>query len=269
MKNNNAISHPSLYHRIFSVWYRHVRVYGQHIISNGFPPFLEPLIFLAGIGLGLGQYITDDIGGQTYLEFLAVGLLVTASMWTASFECTFGTFIRLEFQKTYDGMLAAPITAKNLIVGEIFWAGSKGLFFSAAVLSVMCIVSAFGKVIVPLPNALAAPVMGFVNGMMFASLGLFVTSFVKTINHFNFFMTGLISPMFFFSGVVFEINRLPENIRPIAEIVPLTHSVRLMRTICGDECSLMTAIWDGAYMILFILSVGYFAVKRLEKRLIL
>lgn len=269
MKSNRPISYPSLQHRIFSVWYRHMRVYSQHIISNGFPPFLEPLIFLAGIGLGLGQYITEDIGGRTYLEFLAIGLLVTASMWTASFECTFGTFIRLEFQKVYDGMLAAPITANNLIVGEIFWAGSKGLFFSTAVLSVLCIVSAFGKVIVPLPNALTAPVIGFINGMMFASLGLLVTSFVKTINHFNFFMTGLISPMFFFSGVVFEINRLPENIRPIAEIVPLTHSVRLMRSICGDEFSLVTAIWDGAYIVLFILIVGYLAVKRLKKRLIL
>ncbi|MHC4857573.1 MAG: ABC transporter permease [Planctomycetota bacterium] len=111
--------------------------------------------------------------------------------------------------------------------------------------------------------------MGLFNGMMFATLGLLVTSFVKTINHFNFFMTGMISPMFFFSGVVFEIDRLPENIRPIAEIVPLTHSVRLMRSICGDECNLVTGLWDATYIVLFTLIVGYFAVKRLKKRLIL
>lgn len=268
MKSNDPVSYPPLRHRIYSVWYRHMRVYAQHIVSNGFPPFLEPLIFLAGIGLGLGQYITEEIGGQTYLEFLAIGLLVTASMWTASFECTFGTFIRLEFQKVYDGMLAAPITANDLIIGEIFWAGSKGLFFSFAVLSVMCIVSAFGNVIVPLPQALSAPIIGFMNGMMFATLGLLVTSFVKTINHFNFYMTGMISPMFFFSGVVFEIDRLPENIQPIAEIVPLTHSVRLMRSICGSESSLLLNLWDGFYMIVFTLVVGYFAIRRLKKRLI-
>ena len=268
MKSSNSIGYPPLRHRLFSVWYRHMRVYGQHILSDGFPPFLEPLIFLAGIGLGLGQYITEDIGGRTYLEFLAIGLLVTASMWTASFECTFGTFIRLEFQKVYDGMLAAPITANDLIVGEIFWAGSKGFFFSFAVLSVMSIVSAFGNVIVPLPNALAAPFIGFMTGMMFGVLGLLVTSFVKTINHFNFYMTGLISPMFFFSGVVFEIDRLPENIQPIAEIVPLTHSVRLMRSICGDESSLLLNCWDGFYMVAFILVVGFLAIRRLKKRLI-
>jgi lipooligosaccharide transport system permease protein len=246
-----------------------MRVYTQNILSNGFPPFLEPLIFLAGIGLGLGQYITEDIGGRSYIEFLAIGLLVTASMWTASFECTFGTFIRLEFQKVYDGMLAAPITANDLIIGEIFWAGSKGFFFSFAVLTVMGAVSAFGSVVVPLPQALSAPVIGFFNGMMFATLGLLVTSFVRTINHFNFYMTGLISPMFFFSGVVFEIDRLPKHIQPVAEIVPLTHSVRLMRSICGDPSTLLTNLWDILYIVIFILVVGYFAVRRLKKRLIL
>lgn len=268
MTNSEPARYPSLFRRLYSVWYRHMRVYAQHILSNGFPPFLEPLIFLAGIGLGLGQYITEDIGGRSYLEFLAIGLLVTASMWTASFECTFGTFIRLEFQKVYDGMLAAPITANDLIVGEIFWAGSKGCFFSFAVLSIMCIVSVFGNVIVPLPQALSAPVIGFINGMMFATLGLLATSFVKTINHFNFFMTGLISPMFFFSGVVFEIERLPRNIQPIAEIVPLTHSVRMMRSICGDESSFLLNLWDGFYIVVFTLAVGYLAIRRLKKRLI-
>ena len=146
---------------------------------------------------------------------------------------------------------------------------TKGFFFSFAVLTVMCAVSAFGNVIVPLPNAVAAPVIGFFNGMMFATLGLLVTSFVKTINHFNFYMTGLISPMFFFSGVVFEIDRLPKNIQPIAEIVPLTHSVRLMRSICGDESTLLTNVWDIIYIVVFTLVVGYFAVRRLKKRLIL
>lgn len=269
MISNETTCYPSLNRRLLSVWYRHMRVYAQHILSNGFPPFLEPLIFLAGIGLGLGQYITEDIGGRSYLEFLAIGLLVTASMWTASFECTFGTFIRLEFQKVYDGMLAAPITANDLIIGEILWAGSKGCFFSFAVLAVMCIISAFGNVIVPLPQALSAPVIGFICGMMFATLSLLVTSFVKTINHFNFFMTGLISPMFFFSGVVFEIERLPKNIQPIAEIVPLTHPVRLMRSICGDESSVLLNLWDGFYIVAFIVIVGWFAVRRLKKRLIL
>jgi lipooligosaccharide transport system permease protein len=238
-----------------------MRVYTRHLLSNGFPPFLEPLIFLAGIGLGLGTYI-DKMDGMPYIEYLGTGLLVTAAMWTAAFECSYGTFIRLEFEKVYDGMLAAPLTAENLIVGEIIWAGTKGLFFSFAVL---CILTVFN--IVHPPNSLVAPLIGFFTGVMFGTLSLLITSFVKTINHFSFYMTGLLSPMFFFSGVVFPTSKLPPFARPIAEVLPLTHSVRLVRAVCNSKYH-PDLLLDVLYIVLFILVVGYFAVKRLKKRLI-
>ena len=193
MTGNKPYMYPPLGRRLFSVWYRHMRVYTQNIFSNGLPPFHEPLIFLAGIGLGLGKYITQSMEGLAYLEFLGTGLLVTTAMFTSAFECSFGTFIRLEFEKVYDGMLAAPITVNNLIIGEIIWAGTKGFFFSFAVL---CILTIFR--VIPLPYSLLAPFVGFITGVMFATLSLLVTSFVKTINHFNFYFTGLLSPMFFF-----------------------------------------------------------------------
>ena len=270
MKSSNSIQHPSLAHRLYSVWYRHVRVYGQNLISNAFPPFFEPLIFLAGVGLGLGRYI-EPIDGRPYVQFLAIGLLITSSMWTAFFECTFGTFIRMEFQKVYDGMLAAPITANNLIVGEMLWAASKGFFFSFAVLCMLTLVSATWPMalpMLPMPNALIAPLVGFCNALMFGAMALLITSFVKTINHFNFFMTGVISPMFFFSGVVFPVSELPPAIRPLAEVVPLTHSVRIMRSVCDNDYPAVL-LWDAAYIALFTLIVGFLAVRRLKKRLIL
>ncbi len=262
MTNSNALTYPPLHHRLYSVWYRHMRVYTKNILSNGFPPFLEPLIFLVGVGLGLGKYITEPMGGVRYIEFLGAGLLVTTAMFTSAFECSFGTFIRLEFEKVYDGMLAAPMTVNNLIIGEMLWAGSKGLFFSFAVL---CILSAFR--IVTLPYGLLAPLVGFLTGVMFAALSMLVTSFVKTINHFNFYFTGLISPMFFFSGVVFPVANLPAVVRPLAEIVPLTHSVRLVRAICSNNYEPFLLL-DMLYIVAFIMLVGFLAIKRLKKRLV-
>ncbi|MCP4261863.1 MAG: ABC transporter permease [Planctomycetes bacterium] len=262
MTSSNELRYPPLHRRLYSVWYRHMRVYTRNILSNAFPPFLEPMIFLAGIGLGLGKYITEPMGGVRYIEFLGTGLLMTSAMYTAAFECSFGTFIRLEFEKVYDGMLAAPMTVNNLIIGEMLWAGSKGFFFSFAVL---CILSLFG--IVTLPYSLLTPLVGFLTGVMFAALSLFITSFVKTINHFNFYFTGLLSPMFFFSGVVFPIDKLPGFIRPLAEIVPLTHSVRLVRAICSSNYRPIL-IFDFFYIVVFIIFVGYFAIKRLRKRLV-
>ena len=209
MPENDRKMYPPLWRRLYSVWFRHMRVYSKNLASNGLPPFLEPLIFLAGVGLGLGSYITESVEGLKYIEFLGMGLLVTTAMFTSAFECSFGTFIRLEFHKVYDGMLAAPVTAENLIVGEMLWAATKGFFFS---LSVLIMLALFG--IVSIGDGYLAPFVGFLTALMFATLSLLITSFVKTINHFNFYFTGFISPMFFFSGVVFPIDKLPFSIEP-------------------------------------------------------
>jgi lipooligosaccharide transport system permease protein len=259
MKNSKM---PSLTHRLYSVWYRHMLVYTRNLISNGLPPFMEPLIFLGGIGLGLGKYIVS-MDGIPYLQFLASGLIVTSAMYTSSFECTFGTFIRLEYEKAYDGMLAAPITVYDLFIGEILWAGSKGFFFSFAVLFM---VTLFG--IIPVSLSLLTPFAGFLAGVMFASLSLLVTSFVKNINHFNFYMTGFLSPMFFFSGVVFPISSLPKPLQPVAEIMPLTHAVYLVRALCMGEFH-SRLFFDLAYCVALTIGIGYWAVMRLKKRIIL
>jgi len=239
-----------------------MRVYTKNLLSNGFPPFLEPLIFLAGVGLGLGKYITEPMGGVRYIEFLGSGLLVTTAMFTSAFECSFGTFVRLEFEKVYDGMLAAPMTVNNLIVGEMIWAGTKGFFFSFAVLFILAIFK-----IIPLPYGLLSPLVGFITGLMFSSISLLVTSFVKTINHFNFYFTGFISPMFFFSGAVFPIENLPAYIRPVAELVPLTHSVRLVRAVCMNNYEPIILL-DMIYIAAFIILIGFLAIHRLKKRLV-
>ncbi len=262
MRTSKPMLYPPLRQRLFSVWFRHMRVYTRNLISNGLPPFLEPILFLVGVGLGLGMYIKQEMEGLPYIEFLGTGLLVTAAMFTSAFECTYGTFIRMEFEKTYDGMLAAPITVNNLIIGEILWAGTKGLFFSFAVL---CVLSAFR--IIHLPQGLLAPLVGFLTGLMFGSMSLWVTSFVKTINHFNFYMTGFISPMFFFGGVVFPVSDLPGSVRFIAEIVPLTHVVRLSRAASIGHYDPIL-LGDLAYVVVFIAVFSVLAVKRLRRRLI-
>ncbi|MBF0568452.1 MAG: ABC transporter permease [Nitrospirae bacterium] len=247
--------------RLYSVWYRHMRVYRSNLLSNGLPPFLEPLIFLAGIGLGLGKYV-PSFGSVPYVGFLAMGLPITTAMMTASFECTFGTFINIEFNKVYDGMLAAPLSVNNLIIGEMLWAGTKGFFFAFAVVVVAV---PFG--IIPLPGGLITPFIGFITGLMFASLSLLVTSFVKTISFFNFYFTGFLSPMFFLSGVVFPVGELPQPLRYAAEALPLTHPVRLARALCLGELR-VALLFDVLYITAFIALFGYLALKRLRGRLI-
>ena len=258
---SEARLYPPWSSRIGSVWYRHYRVYVKNILSNGFPPFLEPLIFLAGVGLGMSRYVTS-MDNLPYVVFLATGLPMTAAMFTAAFECTFGTFIRLEFEKVYDGMLAAPITANDLLLGEMLWAGSKGIFFSLAVVFVEAL---FG--IVPMPLGLLIGLVGFLTGLMFSAISLLVTSVVSNINHFNFYMTGFLSPMFFFSGVVFPIANLPPVLRPVAEIFPLTHSVRMARELATATFTVWLPI-DLGCIAVFTAVAGYLAIRRLRRKLI-
>ncbi len=261
MRCNESSAYPPLWHRIYSVWYRHVRVYTRNLISNGLPPFLEPLIFLGGIGLGMVQYVTA-MDGIPYLMFLGSGLPITAAMYTAAFECSYGTFVRIEYEHVYDGMLAAPLTANNVLIGEILFAGTKGLFFSLAVVTV---VGAFR--IIPVPVSFLSGLVGFLTGVMFATLSLFITSFVKNMNHFSFYMTGLLSPMFFFSGVVFPIQNLPKALWPVAEIFPLTHSVRLARAMILSQYS-ARLLWSLLYIVVFSTAMGILGVRRLKKKLV-
>lgn len=252
---------PPVMTRLYSVWFRHFRVYTKNLISNGFPPFLEPLFFLAGIGLGLGQYV-GIIDGTSYVYFLAAGMIAPPAMFTASFECTFGTFIRLEFDKVYDGMAAASLTIKDVFVGEMLFCGAKGLFFSFAVMSVLYL---FGLITSPL--GLITPLCGFFTGVMFATLGLYITSWVKNINHFNFFFTGLLTPMFFFSGVVFPLDTLPKTLQWVAELFPLTHSVRIMRALCFAKVE-WGVLASALYIIVFTLFFAFLSIRRLERRII-
>lgn len=261
MNYNELYQPPAWYKRLLSVWYRHYRVYTSDFLSNAFPPFVEPLIYLAGLGIGMGTAMST--GGMDYTLFLGSGLIVTSAMFTAVFECTYGTFIRLEFDKVYDGMLGATLSPDDLIAGEIFFVGTKGFFFSFAVMAVI-----WAAGIITYPLSILTVFVGFLTGIMFGALAMFATSKIRNINHFNFFFSGLVTPMFFFSGVMFPLENLPESLRLIVELVPLTHVVRLARALCIPGMLGPHLLWDLAYCILFIGLFGVLASKGMKRRLI-
>ncbi len=220
---------PYFLKRVFAVWYRHQKCYCKDLIPNALPPFLEPLLYLLAIGYGVGQYL-PDMEGLRYVVFLAPGMMATSSVYSATLETTYGTFIRLEYQKVYANLLATPITFKELYLGELLWCGTKGFLFSIAVLLVL---TGFGLVTYPL--ALLTPIVGFLNACVFGILGMFVTSIVYNINNFNLYFSGFITPIFFFSGTFFPLIQLPEVLQKVALMIPLTHTVILMRALTTNH----------------------------------
>lgn len=262
MNCSNSYRVPSRLKRILAVWYRHERVYNADLISNAFPPVLEPLILLAGLGVGFGAYI-QTMGNMSYLLFLSTGILVTTAMFTAAYECTYSTFIRLEYDGVYDGMLGAPLAPEDLIIGELLFAGYKGMIFTLAVLAVTWIAG-----IIRSPMSILVLPVGFLCGGMFGALSMWVTSLIKNINHFNFYISGIITPMFFFSGAVFPLESLPGSLQMLCQAFPLTHVVNLARGLCVPGMFRAGLVWDLLYCIIFCLVTSLLAIRGLRKRLI-
>ena len=104
--------------------------------------FAEPFLILLAMGLGLGTYVVLD-EGQRYIEFIAPGIVAAYAMFSASFECTYGSFVRMKFQKTYDAIIATPLNLEDVVAGEIFWGATRSLLTACAIL---VIAAAFGLV---------------------------------------------------------------------------------------------------------------------------
>jgi len=256
------INVPSYLNRVISVWMRHRKCYFKNLVANGFPPFLEPLFFLAAIGIGLGRHV-DEIMGIKYAKFVASGLLASTAMFTATFELTYGTFIRMQYERIYHAMLSTPVGVAEAFVGEILWAGTKGFMFSGAVL---CTITVFG--LVDSIWALLTPCVGFITGALFGALALIVTSMVKDMNNFNFYITGCCTPMFFLSGIVLPVNELPGLLKKIAVFMPLTNCVNLMRALILGKfhyALLIDLAWLAVSLPILVVS----AVHCIKRRLII
>ena len=110
------------------------------------------------------------------------------------------------------------------------------------------------------------PFVGFIVGAMFAPLSLLYTSFVTDINHLNFYISGLLTPMFMFSGIMFPVSNLPKWAQVIVNIFPLVHAVNIERALCGQYFS-VSLIWNLLYCIVFIFLIGFLATKKLRHRM--
>ncbi len=159
--------------RCWAVWQRNKDVFLKTWKTNFLPPFLEPILYLVAMGLGFGVLINDLVfRGETitYIQFLAPGLLAISIMYGAFFECTYGSFVRMHYQKTFDAMVATPLTIEDVIAGEILWGATKSLINTTIVLVV---ITAFG--LADFPGLVFVPVIAFLGGMMFASLAMIFT----------------------------------------------------------------------------------------------
>jgi lipooligosaccharide transport system permease protein len=250
---------------LFRVWQRNFIVYRQNWKIRFLSPILEPLFYLLAFGLGLSTlvgYIRYGGIEVTYTAFIAPALIAINIMNNAFFENTYGSFVRMYYQKTFDAMMATPLTVNEIIAGEIVWGATKS---TIATMIMMVVISVFG--LIQYPAGLLLIPLSFLGGMAFGAVGMYFTAMTRHIDLFNLPFFLFITPMFLFSGTFFPVENLPEWARITAMLLPLTHLVGAARSLCFSQFDGMM-LWQLGYMALFSLVFFPLALYKMRKRLI-
>lgn len=244
-----------------SVWQRNATMYRRTWAWNILPNFFEPVFYLMAIGIGVGAYISE-MGGMSYVEFLAPGLVCVAAMNGASFEVTYNIYVRMNFEKAYDAMLTAPIEPDDVLAGEMLWAMTRVGIYGGAFFVVTAL---FG--LAPMPEALLAIPVIPLAGLLFAAIGVAFTLRIPGIDLFSFYFTLFLTPLFLFSDVFFPIQeRLSGAWLWVAEALPLLHPVRLARSAFRGDLSWI-ALWDLAYILVVSAALLAWARRNVRRRL--
>jgi lipooligosaccharide transport system permease protein len=253
---------PQLSGNVWKVWRRNFDVFMKTIRVNFLPSLIEPILYLLALGLGLGGFV-QPIEGVPYINFIAPALVSISIMYGSFFECTYSSFVRMYFQKTFDAIIATPISVEEVIAGEIVWGATRATINSTTVLAV---VAAFGLVSSPL--FLLVPLLAFLGGLMFGSIAMCFTAIAPNIDFFNYPAFLLITPMFLLSGTFFPLSTLPVPVQTAAQVfLPLTHVVNLTRGLVLGRVEtflLLSLVWILAVALLFFV----LSINLMKKRLI-
>jgi len=214
---------PRLRLEALAVWRRNALVWRRLMAASLLLHFGEPLLYLLGIGYGLGRFV-GEIDGMAYFTFLASGFIAWSAMNVASMESMWSVYTRMVPQQTYEAILATPAEVDDIVMGELLWCGTKSLVSGSAILAVAALLGAVHD----WTALLAIPVI-FLTGLCFAAPGLIVTAYARAYEYFNFYMTLFMTPMFILCGVFYPISTLPGPMQTVVQFLPLTHAVAIIR----------------------------------------
>jgi lipooligosaccharide transport system permease protein len=245
---------------------RNILVYRHQwiiIVSGAF----EPIFYLVGLGLGLGAIIETvplaDGRSVPYAAYVAPALVATAAMNGAVFETIFNVFFKLNYAKTYDGVLATPMGITEIAIGEMLWALMRSTLYAVAMFLIML---AMGLVLSPL-GILMIPAALLV-AAAFAAAGLAGTSYLRTVNDFDIPLGLIVMPMFLFSGTFFPIeNVLPGWLVTIITFTPLYHGIELIRGLSTGILGFEHLVSLG-YLVVFFAICMWIAMRQMERKLI-
>jgi lipooligosaccharide transport system permease protein len=202
---------------------REVVNYSSYWKSSTFSSTVEPTIYLLAFGFGFGS-VVSQIGGYDYVDFVGTGTVATAVLFSSAFPAMFGTFVKYQFQRTYDAILAAPVDTEELVSAEALWIATRAGVYGCVP---MLVAMAFG--LDPSWGMLAVPFIAWTAGFGWACFGISVAGFAKSFENFNYIVSAVLTPLFLLAGSFFPLSGFPEWAQVLAELNPLHHCVVLVR----------------------------------------
>ena len=254
-------SPPRLSLRFLHVWRRNLLVWRTLAIPSMLGNLADPLLYMFGLGYGLGRML-EDVGGMSYIAFLAAGVICSSTMMSASFESMYSAFSRMHMQKTWDAILNAPLTLDDVLLGEWVWSASKSFLSGSAVLIVAALLG-----LVPSPLAIAVIPLIFLTGLAFAGLGLIMTALSPSYDFFMYYFTLCVTPMMLLCGVFFPLHELPAPAQLLAQALPLTHAVALARPLVNGTVP-PTWLLHIAVLAAYAAGSAYIALALTRRRLL-
>ena len=246
--------------RWVAVWRRNFLVWRKLALPSVLGNLADPMIYMFGLGYGLGSML-PQVDGIPYIAFLAGGTLCASSMNAATFEALYSGFSRMHVQRTWDGMINAPLSLEDVVAGEWIWAASKALLSGAAILIVIYALGLSHSVM-----ALWTLPAIFLIGLTFSGLGLIITALAPSYDFFMYYFTLLITPMTLLSGVFFPLSQLPAPAQLLAQALPLTHAVALVRPLQQGMLPTHTLLHAGVLGLIALLAF-LVALKLARRRL--
>jgi lipooligosaccharide transport system permease protein len=243
------------------VWQRNYDVFIRLWRTEVIAPLFEPVFSVIGFGWGVGSLVAGKVMGMPYLTFVGAGLLAFTALLRALFECTYGSYFRMVYQSTFDAVLCTPVEVESLAMGEIASGASKALFNGLFVLAVLTAVGAVHS-----PYGILIPVVLGIGGLWVAALSLLVTSRIRDIDYFNFYMAFFFSYLWI-SGAYFPLESLPKFVQIIAWLVPVTSTVDILRRLMVGNIG-WPILFESLYLISAFLVTAEFALRSLRRRLV-
>ncbi|CAL92968.1 ABC transporter permease [Azoarcus olearius] len=253
---------PALSRRFIPVWQRNFLVWRKLALPSVLGNLADPVIYLFGLGFGIGLLV-PEVGGVSYISFLAAGMVCYSTMNSATFEVLYSSFSRMHVQRTWDAILNAPVALDDVVFAELVWAASKALLSGAAILLVTTL---FG--LVEVRYALWVLPLIFLVGLTFAALGLIMTALAPSYDFFMYYFTLFVTPMMLVSGVFFPADQLPPLLHAATRALPLTHAVEIARPLLlgrvPEGVGLHLAVLAGYAVVAFWVALAL-TRRRLQK----